>query len=113
MSGSVSVRRNISSGSGNPSFSSSTTFSGSLASGSMYAGVWSYAGTGLQRADVNGDGRQDLNAIILVPFFVNGHQQGYTSYRAALLGSSTGLSVPPMATWELSGKCDGAGALFQ
>jgi RHS repeat-associated protein len=104
MATSVSVRRNISSGSGNPTFEATTSASAWLPSGHFYpTGVIGYVGKGVQRLDVNGDGRQDLTTIILKPLYVNGQQQGFTSNRAVLLGSDTGFSVPPSATWELSG----------
>jgi RHS repeat-associated protein len=105
MQSSISVRRNISTGSGNPSFDSAATATASLSSGSLYpAGVFGYAGKGLQRMDVNGDGRQDLSTVVIVPLIINGQMQGYTSYYVMLLGTNTGFATANFSTWQQSGS---------
>jgi RHS repeat-associated protein len=107
MTGSLTVRRNTSTGSGNPSFASSATPTASLSSGNLYPiGVFAYLGKGLQRMDINGDGRQDLSTVVIVPYFVNGQQQGYTSYYVMLLGTDTGFATANGNTWVQSGSYD-------
>ena len=104
-SATLTFRRNNSAGSGNPSFESTTTTT-SL-SGQTWGAVFSYYSNGLQRADVNGDGRQDAYAVVLQPIYNPNppyQQIGNTQYAAGLLGSDTGLTVQPPGTWVLGGN---------
>lgn len=88
-SATLTIRRNISTGSGNPSFDTSLV-TNTLASGSTWGGIYSYIGNGLPRADFNGDGRQDVYAVI-VTYTGSGAVQTYVN----LLAQSTGHSREP------------------
>lgn len=86
----LQARWNTSTGSGNPSFSSSAFGTACLASPRVYASLYPYSsiGKGLYRGDVNGDGRQDLNAHIVY----TGMGGGATA-AMILLGSNAGLDI--------------------
>lgn len=97
-SNSLTVRRNISTGSGNPTFSSTTSSTASLTSygaSARYAYVKNYFGNGLRKADLNGDGKQEVYSAILINIYnQQGQQTGVASYNVPLQGSSTGFIVP-------------------
>jgi len=98
----MTIRRNNSTGASNPSFESGTS---SLSPGgnNKWGGVWSYFGNGLQRADVNGDGRQDLYVVVVTPIY-NGQQQvGAYASTAVILGSSTGFTFAS-EPWVVGGS---------
>jgi RHS repeat-associated protein len=95
---SLTVRRNTSTGSTNPSFSSTTSSTASLTAygaSARYAYVKNYFGNGLRKADMNGDGRQEVYSVILINLYnPQGQQIGVASYNVPLQGSSTGFTVP-------------------
>jgi RHS repeat-associated protein len=100
----ITFRRNNSSGSTNSSFETSTT-SVTLGGATTWGQVWSYNNNGLQRADVNGDGRQDAYAIVVQPIYNGqGQQIGAQPYAAGLLGAGTTMNLTPQATWVAGGN---------
>lgn len=96
---SLTLRRNTSTGSGAASFAASTTSAASLASygaSARYAYVRNYFGTGLRKADMNGDNRQEIFSVVLINIYNGqGQQIGVANYNVPLLGSSSGFTVPP------------------
>jgi RHS repeat-associated protein len=96
------IRRNTSSAaSANPTFASSTFLAATLPTQGpngqgtpRFGGLWTYFGTGLQRADVNGDGRQDIYAPVLNQF-----PMGATPYYMTLLATSSGYLIPSANSW--------------
>lgn len=100
---SISMRRNTSSGTGTVSFSSTTTVTASLSAygaGANYAYIRNYFGKGIRKADINGDGRQDVSAVILIPIFNGqGQQTGVANYTTVLLGATNGFLLPPQVNW--------------
>ena len=95
---SIQVRTNTSTGSGNPSFWNAIS-TAQLSGNKIYGAVGAYAGYGLRRADVDGDGRQDLGAVIVS----TGPGGGATS-STMLLGSAGGFTLPPESTWSWGGS---------
>lgn len=92
----LQVRTNTSTGSGNPSFSSSLTNTAGLSSWWRYAGIVG-SSTGLDYVDLNGDGREDLNVQVLwtsdnPPF------EGDNAV-VTVLGTSSGFQVPATSQW--------------
>jgi RHS repeat-associated protein len=82
----LQLRLNTSTGAGNPSFSTTVTPSGILPSGWRYMSLYQSSGTGLNYMDVNGDGREDLNALIM--------SLGEVNDFATLMMVSTGGNYP-------------------
>jgi RHS repeat-associated protein len=92
----VWVRRNTSSSaSNNPAFSSTAVTGGGPGGAATLQLVHTGGGAGLQRADLNGDGRQDLYATIVTP-----PGSPPPTYVAILLASSSnGYIVPSSSSW--------------
>ena len=96
------IRRNTSSpASSNPTFAASTfvaaTLPGSALGGTpSFGGMWTYFGKGLQRADLDGDGRQDIYAAIVVQVGM-----GATEYQVTLQATGTGYIIPDTSTWAV------------
>jgi RHS repeat-associated protein len=93
----LQIRSNTSSGSGNASFASSLTTTGTLPSGWRYAGFYQSSGTGLAYTDVNGDGRSDVNLVLLYPGEF-GPPEGNTA-AVTVVATSLGYTVPPISEW--------------
>jgi len=91
---SISVRPNTSTGSANPSFSSSAFSTAQLGANLIYGG-FANPGTGGFHSDINGDGREDVSVLIVT----TGMGGGFT-YTTLLYGSYAGFDVPPQAQWE-------------
>jgi RHS repeat-associated protein len=89
----INVRMNTSSGSGNPSFGSLVA-TAQLTGNQQYAGFQALRSGTFANSDVNGDGRNDVRAQIVLTGMGGGAQ--YTTY---LYGSSVGFDVPPQAQW--------------
>ena len=102
----IVTRRNTSTGSGAPSFSSTTLTSADLGGqpNITWGGVFPRFPNGLQRADFNGDGTQDLNGYYVINtgwsvinYYVKlfGSNSGYTMVQPFDLGS-TAVSFPSL-----------------
>jgi len=102
------IRRNTSTGSGNPSFEATpwvalnlTGLVGPQGGALMFADVWSYFGKGLKYTDVNGDGRQDIHAVVIEQL-----PMGATGWSMVILGQTGGFYLPPYSTWQASNNVD-------
>lgn len=86
----IITRRNTSSGSGAPSFSSSTLSSANISGipNADWGSIWTHFPSGLQKADFNGDGTQDINGV-----YAQATGMGANVYYVRLLGSAGGFSV--------------------
>jgi RHS repeat-associated protein len=106
----IFVRRNTSSAaSPNPAFASSAflgaTLPGSAFGGTpRFGGLWTYFGKGLQRADLNGDGRQDIYAAVVVDYPMGGS----VGYLVTLQAWSSGYIIPATNTWAVGAAANPA-----
>jgi len=90
----VGVRANTSSGSGNPSFAASVYNTAQLTGNRIYGWIKVSSGLGKRRSDFNGDGSQDISALIVTTGMGGGQ-----NYATVLTGSSIGFDVPASTSW--------------
>jgi RHS repeat-associated protein len=99
----IQVRRNTSTADNAVSFAAASTTAQLPAPPSgfayNYAAVYTRYSMGLQRADINGDDRQDIHVVVLRNPVPPNPPGPPTAYYFSITGTPSGFAVPPLANW--------------